>query len=242
MSTILSHALSEGEFETLIAWLMQGEDKNNRCGIIRADRAMLYQVALGTGFRQQGLLSLTPASFHVAPKLTRPFIVLGAQFNKNRTDREQPIRRDLANAIHDWLMGRRLLADRAVWAARPHADLALRFRNDIAGARAAWISAGATPAERKKRAESTFLRYVYDDGRGNVWADFHSLRHTGITLVARGSDLRAAQAWADHSTPVLTAKYRHLDLMDEARVLGALPGPAGARGERKPNEPQGDAG
>jgi hypothetical protein len=45
----------------------------------------------------------------------------------------------------------------------------------------------------------------------------------GISLAVRAAGLKAAQVWADHSTPVLTAKYAHMDLADEGRVLDALP-------------------
>lgn len=33
-----------------------------------------------------------------------------------------------------------------------------------------------------------------------------------------------AQQWADHSTPVLTARYAHVDSSDENKALAALPG------------------
>jgi len=80
------------------------------------------------------------------------------------------------------------------------------------------------------------------DHGGNSKRDLRcSVRHTGITLVARQSDLKAAQVWADHSTPLLTSKYRHLDLTDEARVLDALPGPTVADKEER-NKRQGGGG
>lgn len=227
-------ALSVEEFQWLIKSLNEGHDHGNRMGINRADRAMLYQVAIGTGFRESAMLSLTPRSFHVDPRLVRPFVALAASENKKRKGREQPIRRDLATNIHEWLKGRP--AEQPVWQPTPHADMGLRYRRDLEEARAAWIAAaGDDEREAKRRRESTFLEYVYDDGRGLVWCDFHGLRHTGITWVARGSDLRAAQIWADHSTPVLTARYRHMDLTDEAKVLEALPGPIEA-GEQQQNK------
>jgi integrase len=152
----------------------------------------------------------------------RPFVRLAAKDNKKRKDRDQPIRRDLAAKLHAWLATKPDAGP--VWQAAPHADLSLRFRRDLEAARKAWVGAGPTPAERKRREKHpTFLRYVYHDGVRNVFADFHGLRHTGISLVVRGAGLRIGQAWADHSTPVLTARYAHLDLLDEDKALDALP-------------------
>jgi serine/threonine protein kinase len=118
----------------------------------------------------------------------------------------------------------RMMAKGSVWKPTPHADLSLRFRHDLEAARASWIAdARGDTAERKRREESNFLKYVYHDGIRNVFADFHGLRHTGITFVARIAGLRVAQAWADHSMPVLTARYAHVDLADATKAISALP-------------------
>jgi integrase len=60
------------------------------------------------------------------------------------------------------------------------------------------------------------------DGRA---LDFHSLRHTFISNLARaGVAPRVAQALARHSTPMLTfGVYAHLGSDDERRALEALP-------------------
>lgn len=216
-------AMEADEISWLIETTEQAKDfTSRRCGVPPLDRAMLYLAGLGTGYRQGALLTLTPESFHVAESLLRPFIRLAARDNKKRKDRDQPIRRDLAMKLRGWLKGRP--AGVRVWRPSPHADLSLRFRRDMEGARKAWIEAGSTPAEQKRREEHpTFLRYSYHDGVRNIFADFHGLRHTGITLVVRSAGLRVGQAWADHSTPVLTARYAHLDLPDEDKALEALP-------------------
>lgn len=216
--------LSEDEIHWLIDTTSTARDfVSRRCGIPPADRAVLYATGLGTGFRQTALLSLTKSSFHVDERLTRPFVRLGAAFNKNGKDRDQPIRRDLADWLRGWLKSRPDAGP--VWPLAPHADLALRFRRDMEGARRAWVAAATGKPEHQRRdLDERFLRYVYHDGAHNVFADFHGLRHTGITLVVRKTrNLRVAQAWADHSTPVLTARYAHLDLTDEASALEALP-------------------
>ena len=134
------------------------------------DRAMVYQLALGTGFRAKELRSLTPASF--ALDQDPPTVTVRAGHSKRRRNDVQPIRRDLADSLRSWLArrpaGERLFARLPVNAAR-------MLRSDLAAARAAWIADASTDAERAERAKSDFL--VYRDTAGEV-ADFHSTRHT----------------------------------------------------------------
>jgi hypothetical protein len=187
---------------------------------------MLYQVAVGTGFRQAACLSLTKASFHVDPKLAHPFVRLAARFNKNRKDRDQRIRADLAALLHGWLKTQPD-DEGLLWRTPKHAHLELMVRRDLEAARAAWVAAAGRDAKEKERRErSSFLLYKDHAGR---YVDFHGLRHTGISLVVRSAGLKAGQVWADHSTPLLTARYAHLDLADEEKALGGLP-PVHARG------------
>lgn len=232
-------ALTDEEVRWLLDTTVSAEDfVSRRCGIKPADRAMLYAIGMGTGYRQSALLTLTKASFHVDEELVRPFVRLAAAFSKKRRDRDQPIRQDLAASIRRWLKEKPDAGP--VWTVSPHADLALRFRRDMERARAAWIEAGKTPTERKRREEDPrTLRYVYHDGVRNVWADFHGLRHTGITCVVRHAGLRVGQAWADHSTPVLTAKYAHMELIDEDKALDALPPALSPDPAREPQQANG---
>lgn len=181
------------------------------------DRAMLYRVALYTGFRQGACVELEKSAFHVDPQLTRPFVRLPARFNKNRKDRDQPIPRDFAAVLHEWLSTR---SAGKVWRVPPHAARELWMRRDMDAARAAWISEAKTPQAKAAREQSDFLRYQDSQGR---FADFHGWRHTGISRVVRHAGLKAGQVWADHSSPVITAKYAHLSLMDETKSLEALP-------------------
>ncbi len=62
------------------------------------------------------------------------------------------------------------------------------------------------------------------DGDGRV-VDFHALRHTFITRMARsGVTPKVAQALARHSTITLTMdRYAHVALADTSRTLAALP-------------------
>jgi integrase len=68
------------------------------------------------------------------------------------------------------------------------------------------------------------IRYVVEGPDGPLYADFHTLRHTYLTLGGRaGIDLRTLQELAGHHSPVLTAKYSHRRLFDLAGAVERLP-------------------
>jgi integrase/recombinase XerD len=66
-------------------------------------------------------------------------------------------------------------------------------------------------------------------------ADFHSLRHTFITLLGQGNaSAKAVQNLARHSTPVLTiGRYSHADLTEQHAAVAALPLGGGVRVSEK---------
>ena len=178
------------------------------------DRAMVYRVALGTGFRASELRRLTPESFNLdadPPTIT----VFG---KRQRTD-VQPIRSDLAELLRPWLRG--VAEGQRVFHHLPR-NTARMLRSDLRAARSAWIDDGATDADKEAREDSDFLNYV--DSAGGV-ADFHSTRHTYISgIVATGASVKTAQELARHSTPSLTiGRYSHTRLHDIKGALDALP-------------------
>jgi len=108
------------------------------------------------------------------------------------------------------------------------------FRADLEAARAAWIAeAAGDAAERARRQASSFLAYRDDNGRV---VDFHSLRHSYITLLERsGAGVKLAQELARHSDIRLTMNvYTHAALHDLAAAVASLPNllPAGPAGPR----------
>lgn len=212
--------LTQEEVDWLLATTESKKDAvSRRCGIPPADRATLYAGGIGTGFRRRALLSLEKRSFRLDGK--RPLVRLAAKYNKNGKDRDQPIPGDLAERLRLWLSSKP--DSGRVWQPSEHADLALRFRRDLEAARAAWIAAADNDIERKRRQSSDTLKYVFHDGVQNVFADFHGLRHTGITFVVRKSGIRVGQEWADHSTPVLTARYAEVNEADLTAAIEGLP-------------------
>lgn len=76
--------------------------------------------------------------------------------------------------------------------------------------------------ERERREETDTL--VYRDQAGRV-ADFHALRHTFLTNLARaGVHPKVAQALARHSTVTLTLdRYTHTVLGEQSAAVALLP-------------------
>lgn len=67
------------------------------------DRAMLYRIAFGTGFRANELRSLTPQSCQL--EKDPPSTTVAANYSKRRREDIQPIRADLADLFRVWLQG-----------------------------------------------------------------------------------------------------------------------------------------
>ena len=206
-------ALTDEELACLIEAAEKGPPRLSMSG---PERAILYQLAVGTGFRANELRSLTPESFDL--DADPPVVTIEAAYSKHRRRDEQPIRRDLADLLRPWLKGRP--AGEPVF--RLPDKVFKLMQADLAAARDAWLKDAKTDKERQERERSTFL--AYRDGAGRV-ADFHALRHTYISrLVASGANIKVAQELARHSTPTLTlGRYAHIQLLDRTRALDALP-------------------
>jgi len=182
------------------------------------DRAMLYHVALGTGFRAGELRSLTTDSFNLDSD--PPTITVAATHSKRRRTDVQPIHRRLADMLRDWLANKPI--GQAVFAKMP-GGTARMLRADLAAARKAWIDeAGNDPKERERREKSDFL--AYRNSAGEVF-DFHATRHAYISsIVNSGASVKVAQELARHSTPVLTiGRYAHTRLNDLCGALDYVP-------------------
>jgi integrase len=187
-------------------------------GMTGRDRHALYAVALGTGLRAGELASLTPDNFRLEED--PPVVHLLAAYAKNEKEVDQPIPCDVVTLLRGYL------ADKStqdlVWPGTWSERSARMFQHDLEEARQRWLAAGADAEERAPRAESSFL--AYRDGAGLV-ADFHALRHSFITLLAKsGVSPKLAQSLARHSDINLTmSRYTHVVVQDQATALAALP-------------------
>ena len=168
-------------------------------GLTGEDRFHLYLVTAGTGFRASALSNLTPADFD----LDAATVTLAARFNKSRKLKVQPLPADVATALRDYLIEKP--ANALVWGGT-------------------WAS-GCMGAEMLRRdLEVVGIEYAVEGPDGLEYADFHSLRHTYLTLGGRsGIHLRTLQELAGHSTPLLTARYSHRRLYDLVGAVAKLP-------------------
>ncbi|MBL7132890.1 MAG: tyrosine-type recombinase/integrase [Phycisphaerae bacterium] len=208
-------ALSDEELARLIHAAENGPVVK---GVTGPDRATLYRVAVETGLRANELRSLTPGSFHLRDTGAAT-VTVEAAYSKHRREDVLPLRPDLACAIAAYI------ADRPIGEplfAVPHKSAEM-FRADLRRARAWWIRETHDRAERRKRQQSSSL--ATPDASGRV-VDFHALRHTFITRLARSGVAPAvAKSLARHSTITLTMDhYTHTFIEDERSALARLPG------------------
>jgi integrase len=167
------------------------------------DRRVLYLTACGTGFRRGELASLTPESFDLDGD--PPTATVKAGYAKNRKTARQPLPHIVVEALRPWLAGKP--AGEPVWPTGWWKRSARMFRADL---------------------KAAGIPYVVKGPDGPLFADFHCLRHSYISLMERaGVGLNDAKELARHSTIVLTKdRYTHADGADLAAAVNrlALPG------------------
>ena len=170
-------------------------------GLSGPDRAMLYIVAANTGLRASELASLTPKSLSFDG--ARATVRCLAGYTKNGEEAVLPLRSEVAAMVRDWLADKP--ANERLWPGE-------------------WAS--QRHGAEMIRIDLTAADIDYEDDEGRV-ADFHALRHTFISNLARaGVHPRNAQALARHSTIDLTMDvYTHVamaDLHDDVESLAGL--------------------
>ena len=163
------------------------------------ERMMLYIMALSTGLRASELASLTTDGLDLDS--SPPTVTVKAGYSKRRRLDILPLPADILEQARDWLKekpkGAKLWP--GDWASNKYAGKMLQI--DLAEAGVPYVDANG------------------------LFADFHALRHTYITNLARnGVPLVTAQKLARHSTPMLTAqRYTHIDLQDQKVAVDRLP-------------------
>jgi len=211
VAELLGYVESAGDLVTIPKrYKHKGETRTGSRNIRVPNRAALYRLMLGTGFRVSEAASVRGADFSL--DADPPVVRVRAGYTKNRKPVEQPIRRDLADALRPLVArtGREAL----VWPKLP-ANLAPVVVADLKAARAAWIARGGDE-------DSDFLRAVDREGRR---VDAHAFRHTYCSMLARSSaPVRVVQELARHSDPRLTMNtYAHVRLADAAGAMESLP-------------------
>ncbi len=181
-----------------------------RAGLTGAERAMLYRVALETGFRASELKSLRVASFDlVEPE--RATVRVEAAYSKRRREDVAPLRPGTARELAAFLEGR------TRW--EPAFPLPK-----------SWRSAAMLREDLKAAG-------IPEEDESGRRLDFHALRVSFVSALARaGVAHKAAQNLARHSSPALTFNvYAKLGADDERTALEALPdlGPEGGEEEAR---------
>jgi len=140
------------------------------------ERAILYRLAVETGLRANEIRTLTRNSFDF--NADPPTVTVKAAYSKHRRDDTLPLRPETVQTLREFLSGK-----------FPTAPL---FSNMPA----------RTGEMMQVDLEHAGIPYVDDSER---FADFHSLRHTFITMLTQsGIHVKTCQSLARHSTITLT--------------------------------------
>lgn len=169
-------------------------------GLSGMDRRMLYLTACGTGFRESELASLQPEWFHLDDN--PPRLILPARKGKNRKSIIQPIPVSLVEELKSFLAGKS--KEEPVWPGTWRQRGADMLRIDL---------------------DAAEIPYVIDGPDGKVYADFHSLRHSFVSLLDQsGASLKQAMQLARHSDPKLTmARYGRAQIEELGEAVNRLP-------------------
>ncbi len=188
--------LTENEFAKLLEATAEGSVIQRLSG---ADRVILYIVASYTGYRRDEIGSVTCSSFDF---ISSPqTLTVAAGHSKRRRVDTIPLKRDFAQLIRRWIEGRSGLDDDTELFPISGKRTAEMLRKDL------------------KRAG-----IQYRDKQGRV-ADFHALRNTFITNLARsGVSPKLAQVLARHSDINLTMNtYTSVELEEQSKAVECLP-------------------
>jgi integrase len=176
--------------------LTAAEAGPDRYGMTGPERAQVYRLGVESGLRQGELRSLTRESFNLDG--TPATVTVLAGYSKRRREDTLPLRPELAAQLRSFL-ATKLPGARAFGLPSPENSIDM-LREDL---------------------DAASVPYVTDAG----YADWHCLRHSFITNLARGGvHPKLAQDLARHSDVNLTlSRYSHTLLGDQADALTVLP-------------------
>jgi excisionase family DNA binding protein len=166
-------------------------------GLSGADRYHLYMAACGTGFRAGELAALTTESFLL--DADPPAVRLPLRTDKARRGATQPLPPQIADALRGYLARRP--KGQPVWPGTWAEKASVMVNDDL---------------------REAGIDYIVESEDGPLHADFHALRHTYISILARaGFTVKQVQKLSRHSTPELTfGRYAHADLKELGDAVG----------------------
>lgn len=182
-------------------------------GLTGRERSLLYLMASQTGFRASELASLTPADLDLNPEY--PVVILDGSHTKNEKEARIPLGRPTAQLLREWLKDR--APDAPLWPGNwaKYKEAGVMLQHDL--------KAAGIPYQLNGK-----------------FADFHSLRKTFVTNLARSGVMpKVAQALARHSDINLTmGVYTDLEMDELREAVGRLDAFVRADGEAKKPEPE----
>jgi len=211
-------ALSPEELSALISTTRIEPSYRDLSGL---DRSVLYLVAAYTGLRSNELTSLEFQNFDLTSD--SPKVTVTAAYSKRRRKDPQLIPSFVVAILRNWISQRTdLRPESKMWPGTWRDRAAAMLRRDLEAARQKWIGEAPEGPERECRAESDFLK---SENRTGQVIDFHSLRHTFISILANsGVHPKVAQVLARHSTITLTMdRYSHVESATLSAALESLP-------------------
>jgi integrase len=167
-----------------------------RFGLEGESRAMLYELALATGFRRGELRSLTHESFDFDGDPAT--VTVCAAYSKHRSTDVQPLPKALAERLKAWI-GRK----RPLWSnLTQHTSKMLKADLEAAG-----------------------IEYKMQGQDGPLFADFHALRHTFCTAICRtNAPIKDMLEMTRHTSADLFLKtYAKTNIRNKANVAAQLP-------------------
>ncbi|VAX42172.1 hypothetical protein MNBD_PLANCTO02-816 [hydrothermal vent metagenome] len=190
--------LTKIEFGQLLEVASKGKTFRGLSGY---DRAVLYLVAVNTGFRANELSSLKYKNLNLDSNT--PTITVEAAYSKRRREDIQPIRTDLAHVLKVWIQSN---------------------ENPISEDTQLWSETWSERAAKMLKQDLEAADIFYEDESGRVF-DFHALRHQFISNLAEsGVHPKIAQQLARHSTITLTMdRYTHSHEEKIVEALNLLP-------------------
>ncbi len=188
-------ALVELEISALFFVAKNGEKHH---GLTGYERYLVYQIAIYTGFRWNEIATLQRRDFDLTS--IHPAISVRAENAKNGKAESVPLKPELV------------------------AELKTYFKNNPATLTAKAFSGiwqGESAAMIKQDLKLAKIKYKTEKG----YADFHALRHTCGTLLAKAGVLpQVAQRIMRHSSIDLTMNhYTHLLIEDTSKAIAKLP-------------------
>lgn len=153
----------------------------NRAGMTGAERAMLYHLAILTGFRQSEIRSLCVGNLHLDE--VEPFVTIEAKAAKNRKRANQALPDSrLVEQLRRYIEGK--TTGTKLFPTMPSRfKPAGMLRRDMEAARKRWLESFEDGVARKQAERGDFL--CVENDKGEI-IDFHALRHTFAYLCVSG--------------------------------------------------------